>query len=179
MPKLDKRLLAEVAETIIDGRTALFLTPSFTVGDTKPHIANLSERQKFADHVADRFRKAFFAQAMLLRNCAEITARKLLRPEGTNPSFIQMVSPETGWVFFHPNEDITAEEDIGTPTFVYWPTEGASYQKIPYLVWRRERAKSVWRPVHLKGHLDWEDVPTEPARAPRDAWAALLDDDAF
>ncbi len=185
MPKLDKRLLAEVAETIIGGETALFLTPGIAGSDRPPipgdpsHAAAMKDRLNFTDRVADRFRRAFIEKAMEMRNCAELTARKLLRPEGSNPSFIQMVGRETGWVFFHANEDMTAREEIGNPAFVYWPTEGADYQKIPYLSWRRERAGSVWRPVHMKGSLTWEDAPVVPARGARDAWAHLLDDDAF
>lgn len=168
MPKLDKRLLSEVAETILEGRTALFLTPS-TLGET-------TNRQEIADRVADRFRKAFIETARTVRNCAELTARKLLRPEGSNPSFVKMVERETGWVFFHPNEDVSVNDPVGTPNFVYWPTEGADYQKVPYLSWRRERRDSLWRPVHFKGALEWEDAPVEAARAPKDGWAALLED---
>ncbi len=169
MPKLDKRLLAEVATTVLEGRTALFLTPSF-LGET-------TNRQEVADRVADRFRKSFNEKAMELRHCAELTARKLLRPEGNNPSFVRMVDRETGWVFFHPNEDISEGEEVGTPSFVYWPTEGGAYQKIAYLGWRRERRENVWRPVHFKGLLDWEDPPSTPARGPRVAWDALFDDE--
>jgi len=170
MPRLDKRLLTEVAETILEGRSALFLTPS-TLGET-------TVRQEVADRVADRFRKAFIEAAQMHRNCAEVTARKLLRPEMNNPSFVKMAGRETGWVFFHPNEDVVhADEDFAAPNYVYWPTEGADYQKFSYLSWRRERRLNVWRPVHLEGALAWEDPPGEvAARGPKDAWAALLED---
>ncbi len=161
MPKLDKRLLLEVAETLINGETCLFLSPNFGVND----------------RISDHFRKAFLEKVMAVRGCSELTARKLLRPEGRNPSFIQ---PERGpgWIFFHPNEDIQATEEIGSPAFVYWPTEGLDYQKIPYSLWIRERAKSTWRPVHLKGHLLWEDDPSpSKVKVSRDAWTHLLEDD--
>ena len=181
MPKLDKQLMSEVAETVLKGSTSLFLTPGLTAiaglatQHETPGISYSDSRQAFADRVADRFRKAFVEKAQEIRKCSELTARKLMQPERTNPSFVQMSGSETGWVFFHPNEDISPADEIGNPAFVYWPTEGGDYQKIPYVLWCRERAKSVWRPVHLGGSLKWEDPPTE-AKKPRDAWNALLED---
>lgn len=181
MPKLDKQLLVEVAETVIRGSGAFFLTPGLTAISalgatlTSPGDPDGGDRQAFADRVADRFRKTFIEKAQEIRKCSELTARKLMQPERTNPSFVQMSGSETGWVFFHPNEDISPTDEIGNPSFVYWPTEGGDYQKISYVIWCRERAKSVWRPVHLSGALKWED-PKPEAQKPRDAWNALLED---
>jgi hypothetical protein len=159
MPKLDKKLRLEVAQTVLDGGSVLFLTPN----------------SEMTDRVADLFRKAFVENAMEVKGCAELTARKLMKPEGANPSYVQLAKGP-GHAFFHPNQDMTADEEIGNPTFVYWPTEGGDYQKVPYNTWKRERRAHLWRPVHLKGQLLWEDTPAVVA-GPLNAWAKILEDD--
>lgn len=95
-------------------------------------------------------------------------ALDLLRPEGANPNFIRCKLG--GWAFIWPIDDLDPDDEIAQTNWVYWPTEGGTYQRIPYAKWKAERsAGNMYRPVEAK--------PKKHSGAPLTAWERLLDDE--
>ena len=65
-----------------------------------------------------------------------------------------------------------ANEEIGQPEYVYWPSEGGSYEKVTYALWKLHRlAGTIYRPVVVT-------VPKKSA-GPRTAWDRLMSDAAL
>ena len=155
--RLTRALLVEVAKSAIEHGRLVFL-------------CHASGGLALADRLSDRFRKALIDEAVE-QGWSQITARtKLFRPAGSNPSFVQLTSG--GWVFFYPANDLTADEDIGGPEFVYWPSEGGNYEKVSYDFWRRERRTGcIYRPVTTA------EAKPPKKKGPRTAWDRVLEDD--
>lgn len=153
--RLTRELLVEVAGAAMEKKRMVFLCQTI----------------EQADRLADRFRKALIDEA-IEQGMGDVKARtKLFRPPGSNPSFVQLMNG--GWVFFYPANDLTADEDIGGPEFVYWPSEGGNYEKVTYSFWQNERRKGcIYRPVTTA------EAKTPPKKkGPRTAWDRLLEDD--
>lgn len=93
----------------------------------------------------------------------------MLRPEGRNPSFVQVTNG--GWVFLWPANDMTADDDMGSPQVVYWPSEGGAYERVTFSFWQEmRRAGEIYRPVTV--------APTvKPTGEPRTVWDRLLVDE--
>jgi hypothetical protein len=153
--RLTRELLVEVAAAAMNKERTVFLCQSI----------------EQADRLADRFRKALIDEA-IEGGMGDVAARtKLFRPPGSNPSFVQLTNG--GWVFFYPANDLTADEDIGGPEHVYWPSEGGNYEKVTYNFWRNERRKGcIYRPVTTA-----EAKAPPKKKGPRTAWDRLLEDD--
>jgi hypothetical protein len=92
-----------------------------------------------------------------------------LKPEGMNPTFVQVTNG--GWVFIDAAEELSPEDEIGQPQFVYWPSEGGAYEKVAYDLWKRARlAGNVFRPVTIA-------TPKKKTEGRPTAWDRLLEED--
>jgi hypothetical protein len=153
--RLNKELLVEVANAAMNRGRIVFLCQDLPQ----------------ADRLADRFRKALVDEA-IEGGMGDVKARtKLFRPPGANASFVQLTNG--GWVFFYPANDLSADENIGSPEHMYWPSEGGNYERVTYEFWQKERRKGcIYRPVTTAE----AKVPPKK-KGPRTAWDRLLEDD--
>ena len=123
---------------------------------------------------------AVHLREVIQRLCAEVISQTLtadghplrntvLKPEGRNPSFVQLTNG--GWVFLWPANDMTADDDLGSPQVVYWPSEGGAYERVTFSFWQEmRRAGEIYRPVTV--------APTvKPTGEPRTVWDRLLVDE--
>ena len=124
-------LLLEVATTLVERGTVLFLTPT------------MEEADRFAAHFRTIFVKS---AAKALEKTEQEVLKKLLKPVGLNPSFVALANG--GWVLFYQADDVSADEPIGDPKVVYWPTNAGEYATVTYREWQKARRKNVvWRPL--------------------------------
>lgn len=102
----------------------------------------------------------------LLSGIPRTPTSPVLKPEGMNPAFLQLTNG--GWVFVWSVTDMTADDDMGSPHFVYWPSEGGAYEQVSYPFWQKlRRAGGVYRPVTVA-------PPVRADGAPRTVWDRLL-----
>lgn len=137
-PDVAFRLSVEMMEEI--ARAALM----------KGRMILLVKTPEQADKISTRLRTALAKE--LVENPSLYTPARgrgpLLKPMGSNPSFVQLT--HGGWVFIWPADDMSADEELGQPQYVYWPSEGGTYEKVPYNIWQAARAAGhVYRPVSI------------------------------
>lgn len=152
--RLSPEMMKEIAVSALGKRRSLVL------------VKTPAQADKIADKIREALRDEIVANPEAYRPARGRTV--LIRPIGSNPSLIQTTNG--GWVFVWPADDMGADEDIGDPEFVYWPSEGGAYEKVTYSLWKKHRAAGdIYRPV----------VVTQPRKAtgPRTAWDRLLDDE--
>ena len=133
-----------------------------TVAKGKSILLVKSEEQ--AVKVAQRVREAIEAELP----AGSVGRSPKLKPATTNPSFVQLTNG--GWVFIWPADDMGANDEMGQPEIVYWPSEGGNYEKVSYNLWRTARlAGEIWRPVTVS-------VPKKSQGRPT-SWERLLSDE--
>lgn len=133
----------------------------------KGRIIVLVKNSKQADKVSDRLRTVLGAEIQN-QGLTEGPRPTLLKPVGQNPSFVQLT--QGGWVFIWPAQDMAADDPLGSPELVYWPSEGGAYEKVTYQLWKQHRlAGDIYRPVTV------QVVPRHTG--PRTVWERLLDDE--
>jgi hypothetical protein len=154
------RLGAEMMEEI--GREAL----------SRGRCIVLVKHQEQAEKVSLKIRTAIREE--LMDNPDNYTGPRggrppMLKPLGNNLSFIQITNG--GWVFVWPADDMDANEEIGQPQFVYWPSEGGAYEKVTYDLWKLNRlAGTIYRPMTVA--TPKKKTPGRPT-----AWDRLLSED--
>jgi hypothetical protein len=148
--KLSRELMVEIASTALSKKGVIVLTRTMKESDEW----NLRFRQFVVDLYTDR--------------AGKVPENHILKPAKSGYSKLM----SGGWALFHPVEELDPDDEVGSPDYVYWPTQGMDYERLPYLVWQEERRKSIWRPILVKGELD----KPKPG-APMTAWDHLLRDD--
>ncbi len=110
------------------------------------------------------------AQAFRQYLTETMDAGKLLKPAKTNPDFVRLTT--NGWAFFIACEDMTIEDEIGTPDYVMWASDGGLYEKVRYQDWRKLKTERqcVFRPV---------DAFEGPDVEPGSIWDKLSNDEDF
>jgi hypothetical protein len=152
--KLSRDLMVEIAKTTLSKKGVIVLTRTLEESDEW----NLRFRQFVMDLYPERKGTE-----------TRVPESHVLKPAKSGYSKLH----SGGWALFHPVEDLGPDDHVGSPDYVYWPTQGMDYERLPYLTWQEERRKSVWRPILVKGELD---KPKKPG-APLTAWDILLKDD--
>jgi hypothetical protein len=137
-PDVAFRLSVEMMEEI--ARAALMKGRMILLVKTPEQAEKVSKRLRDAISVELRDNASLFTPAR--------GRGPLLKAIGSNPSFVQLT--HGGWVFIWPADDMSADEELGQPQFVYWPSEGGAYEKVPYNIWQAARgAGHIYRPVSI------------------------------
>jgi hypothetical protein len=150
--KLSRELMVEIAKTALSKKGVIVLTRTLEESDEW----NL------------RFRQFVLELHSKRTGDPKTPENHVLKPAKSGYSKLH----SGGWALFHPVEELDPDDSVGAPDYVYWPTQGMDYERLPYLKWQEERRRSVWRPILVKGDLD----KPKPG-APLTAWDHLLKDD--
>jgi hypothetical protein len=146
---------------------ALFAEVAHLAYLTRGRIVFLVQTEAQADRLSNRFRKVLSEESVAEGWWAN--SESLTLPFKSNPSFVQLYCG--GWVFFQAIGDLGADEDVGPVQWVYWPTEGGTYERVSYDFWRTERRKgSIYRSILVA------EVKTK-TRGARTAWDIILEED--
>jgi hypothetical protein len=104
-----------------------------------------------------------------VRGTLAVPSRPSLKPVGANPTFVQLT--HGGWVFVWPADDMHPDEELGQPQVVYWPSEGGTYEKVTYELWKQSRLKGdIYRPMSVT-------APKKKGTGRPTAWERLLSDE--
>ncbi len=132
---------------------------------TRKNILILTRSDEEAERAGIRLREVLIETAIQDGFSAEKALAKI-KAQSQNPSFVQMSSGP--WAFFNNILDLEADEPIGNPDMVLWPTEGGTYEPLIYRAWQIQRRSGlIYRPP----------TPIPRTDGPQTAWARLIDED--